>query len=565
MIGAMRTARLRMLIVAVVGCSVLAATPAAAKSYSADRFDSVIRVLPDGTLDVTETVVFRFEDGTFSEVFREIPARRTDGIDVLRAEMGGQRLPFGNERGTVELRRRNGRMRVTWRFGPVEGTVREFVLNYRVRGAVRREADADLLAWRATPGEHRYRIASSDIRFELPVPPDGPPRVTARKAQPPHMRIDGTTVQVTTTDIRDNGWIDTTLRFPQGSVIAAPPAWQQHALDVAARAPSWIVGAAIVTIAGFILLFSWRQSYDRPPRDLAWSPAESRQSLPPDNSDPALAGVLGANGRPALEHAMAALFSLAERREIEIAEMPRGTFGQRDFQITRRRSSGRLAGYEQAALDTIFKGSAEAGAVVSLSQARSRLSHRFGRFKNEMVQELTRSGLVDESRKSMRDRYNRAALVLLVLGAMGFAPAALFIPRHGPWPLLIPAAVLLVALGAVIFAAAVTPLSNEGFRRGFRWREYRKHLLAIAQGRRAGDGIRPDATLAFAIALGLAGAWSKFLKHHAHAAPAWFHALPGADGHAAFTSFIATGGAGTSGGAGTGGGGAAGGGASGAR
>src|SRR5262245_4138034 len=78
------------------------ATSAVAKSYSADRFDSTVRVLPDGTLDVTETVVFRFEDGTFREVFREIPTRRTDGIEIVRAEMQGEPLPFGTEAGTAE-------------------------------------------------------------------------------------------------------------------------------------------------------------------------------------------------------------------------------------------------------------------------------------------------------------------------------------------------------------------------------------------------------------------------------------------------------------------------------
>ena len=75
------------------------AQPAAAKSYSADRFDAVVRVLPDGSLDVTETVVFRFMDGTFKEVFREVPARRTDGVEVVRAEMDGQTMPFGTEPG----------------------------------------------------------------------------------------------------------------------------------------------------------------------------------------------------------------------------------------------------------------------------------------------------------------------------------------------------------------------------------------------------------------------------------------------------------------------------------
>ena len=89
------------------------ASHAAAKSYSADRFDATVRVLPDGTLEVTETVVFRFESGTFREVFREIPVRRTDGIEIVRAEMEGVPLPFGNEAGTVAMASLANSRRVT--------------------------------------------------------------------------------------------------------------------------------------------------------------------------------------------------------------------------------------------------------------------------------------------------------------------------------------------------------------------------------------------------------------------------------------------------------------------
>ena len=65
------------------------ATPAVAKEYQADRFDVRIEVLPGGHLHVTETIVFRFVEGTFREVFRTVPTRRTDGIEFVpgRVEM----------------------------------------------------------------------------------------------------------------------------------------------------------------------------------------------------------------------------------------------------------------------------------------------------------------------------------------------------------------------------------------------------------------------------------------------------------------------------------------------
>ena len=57
----------------------------------------------DGALEVVETVVFRFEGGTFDHVFRDLSRRRTDDIEVVSAEMDGRELPFGNESGQVEV------------------------------------------------------------------------------------------------------------------------------------------------------------------------------------------------------------------------------------------------------------------------------------------------------------------------------------------------------------------------------------------------------------------------------------------------------------------------------
>jgi hypothetical protein len=71
--------------------------------------------------------------------------------------------------------------------------------------------------------------------------------------------------------------------------------------------------------------------------------------------------------------------------------------------------------------------------------------------------------------------------------------------------------------------------------------------------------------LPFAVALGLAGLWSKYMKHHPTGIPNWFRALSVSD-HEGFPSFLAVVNAADGGthGGGAGGGGAAGGGASGA-
>ena len=80
------------------------ASPALAKDYRASRFDARIEVLNGGDLRVTETIVFEFTEGTFREVFRTIPTRRTDGVEFISASMDGRVLPQGEGPGQVRVR-----------------------------------------------------------------------------------------------------------------------------------------------------------------------------------------------------------------------------------------------------------------------------------------------------------------------------------------------------------------------------------------------------------------------------------------------------------------------------
>ena len=538
--------------------------PAAAKSYSADRFDATVRVLPDGTLDVTETVVFRFEDGTFREVFREIPVRRTDGIEIVRAEMQGEPLPFGTDAGTVEVRQRDGRVRIVWRFRPIDQATRSFSVAYRVRGAVREEGGADVLVWRGTPGGHGYTIGTSTIRFELPVTPIAPPKVSTRRTATFEVSRPANAVEVRASRIGRNGWVDTELHLPARSVLAAPPAWQQRATRIHAQSVNWIAGAATVIGAGLVLLIAWRQGYDRPPHQ---ETARVVSAHAPDDLGPTLGGVVASNGRTTLEHAMAALFAVADRGEIDIQEKPRGMLGQRDFELTRRAARTTIAPYEQRVLDLAFGGASAPGGTVSLSRARTRITRGFRKVSADVTQALFAAGLLDPARIALRRRYQAAGIVMLVLALLGLIPAIILIDGHGPWTLLIPAALLVLAFTALIFSVTITPLSNDGFRRGHRWRAYKEHLSRIARGREQAAGASLPGVLPIAIALGLAGTWARFLKTQRLAAPSWFHALSTDSDNAAFVAFIAHGGAsahdGAHGGAG-GAGAAAGGGSSGA-
>jgi hypothetical protein len=546
---------------------VLTSTSAFAKTYTAERFDSRIEVMAGGSLRVTETIVFRFETGTFTQVFRTVPTRSTDAIEFVGATMDGTPLPEGDGPGAHVVRRRQNGVRIEWVFAPVGPSTHTFSLTYIVSGVARRTDDGDVVAWRALPTEHAYRIESSRVELVSPVAPAAPARLEMRRVEQYDLEELGERTVVQTTTIGQNGWIEVWLQFPAGSIIAQPPAWQQLRERHRTLLKPSAIGAGMVLFAGLVLLIGLKQGYDPPPEDV---PTPHTFNTAPDGLSPALAGALAANGRPQLEHAMAALFALAARGVVSIEEEPRGRLSQRRFAITYT-GAGHLARHETTMLDAIFGGSPQKGARVDLQKARGRMMRHMTKFQNVVREELGHAGLLDPSRQRVRARYLRVALVLLAAGAVVVLPVIATFDSRGPWPLLVPAAILLLALTSALFSAALTPLSNDGVRRGAHWRAYRKYLRAAPDDAVSADrwsgGRQPLVDLLpVAVALGLATLWSKLFKQRGVPAPSWFQAASSSDANAGFVAFLATGGSGASSGgsAAGGGGGAAGGGASGA-
>ncbi len=549
----------------IILCTVLLAAftgVAYAKDYSAERFDARIEVQRGGALRVTERVLVRFEGGTFTQFYREIPSRLTDGLEVVSASMDGVVLPAGDGPGQIQIRR-TSRTRITWRFAKVSSSSHLFELTYVVRGAIRQADDADVMAWRALPGQHAYRIDSSTIDISLPGEPRAAPSLELRRVGASSVAVDGAEVRIHARDIRANGWAEVQVRLPRASVIDAPPQWQQHELAVRNSSRIRIIAAAAVLIAGLLLIFGVRQGYDAPPREAG---AATAGPALPDTLPPALAGALVANGRPRLEHAMAALFALADRGELTIEEQPR-SLGQRNYVVTRTGGGRPLAAHEQRAIDVAFSGK-ELERSVGLGKARSRLTRHFKKFSTVLEGEMAAAGLMDEGRRDVRRRFLKIGVIALLAGGVAPLALAFMVDDYGPWPMLIPLSLIVVGVTGLICHVSHTSLSNTAVRRAEYWRTFRQYLRDVARDRQAPP---PDSTmrqwLPFAVATGLASTWAAYLKRHRGGAPPWFRAVGNGDSGNAFAAFVGVGGAGHTGGAhgaAGGGGGAAGGGSSGA-
>jgi hypothetical protein len=345
--------------------------------------------------------------------------------------------------------------------------------------------------------------------------------------------------------------------LPRGSILDAPPAWQQREESVRRHAGTWVLAACIVFIGALTLLLGVRQGYDPPSADFSPSTVAT---APPDTLPPALAGMLLSNGTAILEHAMAVIFSLADRREVSIDETRR-SFGQQAFTITRTPTGHSLTPVEERALDIVFTGRQRTESAVNLATARTRLMRHQRRLREVLNPAMKAAGLLDEDRQAVRRRFLRAGIGLVITGALASMILGVAAETYGGWPMLIPLALGAAAAVAFVAHAAHTPLSNDGVRRASQWRAFQRYLRAVARDREPSpDDGAVRHLLPFAVALGVGSAWSSYLKRHRLSVPPWFRALSSDSPNAgvAFAALIASGGAGGhSGGASRAGGGGA--------
>jgi hypothetical protein len=540
-------------LVGLLGLLPAAAAAQGSGRYNAQRFDVVATPSRGGDLAVTETIVFAFQSGTFRRVWRELPTSRTDGIDIVEGRMDGRVLPRGSEPLGLEVSGRS-RVKVQWNFAPVGPSLHTFELRYVAHGVVSRQPDADVLRWRALPSEHRYTIDASRIVFAArdatpsPIESSG---VAAAAVVP-----DPAGIAIEASGIRTNGSIVAELRYPAGEMIASAPAWQQRDERAAALGPRWLEAAAGLFAVALVLVFGARRGYSAPP---AGQSDQEATSAPPEPLPAAVASVLAAKGQTSGFQAMATLVDLADRGVLTVRELPK-SFGPRQYELSQVRGTHDLDEHEATALAIAFAGE---GDDVTLRKARGRIARSGRRFVAALNQDLDRRGLIDPVRKALRNRMGLTSIAVLIASGVLCIPAATLVPRFQGWPFLLPLAVFVAGLIGIIVAASTSPLSDRGALEASRWLGFKRHLKMLANARDGGGGFTIESRwIVYAMAVGLASQWSRYLKAHPGAAPSWFMAAQD-DRGGAFAAFVGSQGAASGHGSG-GGSGAAGGGGSGA-
>ncbi len=572
------------LLSAVLLASVLCACRPA-KSYRAERFDVDIAVEPGGAATITETVVFAFRNGPFTYVYREVPLRRTDGIEVLAAGEEGRAYTPGSGPGQYEVRQKGSSLRVTWRFEPTQNAARTFVLAYRVRGLIRQEGVRDALRWAALPVDHDYGITAAQVTVRLPeqVGPVAGAEVLDGHAQ---VGVLGRHVSFLAEQVERDQPLTIGVWFPHGQVGGVPPLWQQRELAQAARAPLWIAGAGLILVAAVGgAVWAWRRyGRVRVPQKVG------AVTAPPDDLPPGLASALVEDSaRPVA--IVATLFDLSRRGVLAVeAAEPAGLLRRRPSFAFRLRAlpealqpfeeltlwvafaprpEGRLSRAQRAALAQPDRAALErvaaGGEAVPMERLGEDLRAKRSLLERAYDAELYGRGFFDRAGDRIRGTWMAVGLALLGLGFGAIAVPVLWGELFGPWPLLLVGALILAGLGLVLLGSAASRRTEAGEQAARSWEAFRRHLSGMARGRlRPEEAGLLEAYLPYALAFGLGRRWARQWQATGGGVPTWFRALGEQAETGAFVALIAAASASAATGGAAAAGGAAGGGASGA-
>jgi Predicted membrane protein (DUF2207) C-terminal domain/Predicted membrane protein (DUF2207) N-terminal domain len=399
----------------------LAASPVAAqRSLAIKRFNAVIVVNHDASIDVTESITAQFT-GAWNGIYRTIPVEYhtpqgfnwTLRVDLIGATGEG---PEGKNL-KVESRREGHYIKYKIWVPGAENSTHTVVLRYRARNGLRFFADHDELYWNITGDEWDVPIESATARIELPGAASGIRAIafngvygsTARDAV---VDPQGTTIRITMPKPLDfHEGVTAVVGWDKG-VVTEPTATQK---TFGFLASNWPLGIPVAVLLGMFTIWY------RVGRDPTRLPIVV-QYEPPASLTPAEAGTL-IDGRADMRDITATMVDLAVRGYLKIEERDDSQL----FGLLKRRAyvfhkleppagAAALAPHEQGILDGVFS----SGKIeVPLADLQNSFYKHIPGIRDSIFTRLIGRGLYRSRPDSVKGRWLGGAV------ALGFGMVAL--------------------------------------------------------------------------------------------------------------------------------------------
>ncbi len=510
------------------------------RSVTWNRWDVVIDQIDttNNRFQVSELYDIRF-DGTFRFGSAEIPNRNLESIrDVQVFENGVPLQPTCSQQaGTFCVSYPSGLVSITYYFRqPITNGEQTFELRYVVNGALRSYAGGDQLWWNAVTSEHYgFPILDSTIMVQLPAgfgPREGIDPVVTYGA-PTDIEVRGTTVTaVATRALGGDEGIEIRVQYPHNPNMAVP-AWQarfdqqrDYEENVAPLISLAAFGlAALIGIGGSLFFVI---TYLRKGRDPEIGPVPTYLSEPPSDLPPAIVGTL-IDERADPRDVISTVIDLAQREYLVIEESRKeGLFGlgggsEFTFKRTDKATAG-LRPFEQKMLTSLFPRNQLTRTMASL---RDTFYTVIATIQADLYKELVSEQFFERSPNDTRARWTGLASLML----FGAIFLGVFIISEGdglgginPFFLMVPGALLVVAVLAMVIAPAMPAKTRKGAEEAAKWRAFYEYLRNVDQYADVTEAAQQfDRYLPYAVAFGLDRTWiNSFRSVEVAPIPGWY-------------------------------------------
>ena len=489
-----------------------------------ENFQSETIVMPDGTIDVTETIQAHFIGGPWHGLYRTIPVEYVTPqglnyslfLDVKRiADGSGQALRYETSR---ERHYRKLKIYVS----DADNSTQNISIEYTVSDALRFFDDHDELYWNVTGDEWDIPIQSASARIILP---EGTTNIRANvftgayrsRAQNADVDIAGNGVEVRTRDpLRLHEGLTVAVAFDKG-FVHEPTAASKVALFFRSN---WPLG---IPIAAFVLMFYLWWTRGRDPR---LHPIAA-QYEPPDQLTPGEVGTLVDNSAD-MRDITASIVDLAVRGYIVIEEHQKdrmlGLMHDKDYNFIvqkNRTEWSKLKPHEQTLLEGLFT-TGTVGESVSMSSLENHFYTNLPGIKSNIFSSLVADGYYKRSPDSVRSGYIAVGAILgllLVFGglkiasSLGMAPLTFIVAG--------------VISGAIIcgfgwFMPAHTEQGARALEGVLGFEDFLVHVESDRFNRMIKTPEMFEKFLPFAMALGVEKNWSRAFQGIMTQPPQWY-------------------------------------------
>jgi uncharacterized membrane protein len=416
---------------------------------------------------------------------------------------------------------------------PINSGRAEFVIEYRVVGAMRVYEGGNQLWWTAIPYDtYGFSVGSSTIRVNLPhefAPREGIDPVVTYGA-PANVDVKGATITAQATQrISGNETFEIRVQFPHSENLHKPT-WQsefdsrrdfeenvQPLIDLAALAFS-----LLVSIGGPLGVYALWYTRGRDPKV---GPVPKFLSEPPSDLPPAIVGTL-VDEKADTRDVISTLIDLARRGYLVIEEeRPKLIFGMTGsskftFKRTDLSAEG-LRKYERDMLNYIFG--------KKLERSMDSLNHKFYTYmpnlQSELYKEIVTEGLFPDNPNNTRAVYSGIGVAILAVAGIAFFFAVGALEELTPTLMCLPIAIGLGGLAMLIVGQHMPHKTRKGAEEAAKWMAFREYLENLDRYAKV-DGVPEqfDAYLPYAVAFGIDRSWiRRFAKVSNAPAPVWYY------------------------------------------